>query len=390
MGVAVLALLSIGASVCDGQEPDWARRQPLPAPNGTYAVGTLPLRLDDWSRPTSRHIASRSLRVQVWYPSRSSSSGPRAKYIAERGLVDSMISRGYLDVTRDEMQSWDSVKLVARLKAIPAKPPTASGWPVLVFSHGMGASRVSYASYLQQLASHGYVVLAIDHPMGGFTLGPEGQVLTPGVDSVPYPYPFVLGPLVSDWAKDASFVVRTVQADLGSSSAHGLRIPLDTTRVGMLGHSLGGAAALQACHAESLFVACADMDGDTFGEVDSTGVGKPFLTLLSQPDFKGEPVDSVGRAARERMHQMGRERDSSWIATIAKQPGVAAYVLKIRGTAHMSFSDAPFLFPSQMQGTSSTLERVKAFRVISDRLVEFFDHYLKGSRLKTLKQGMSP
>ena len=352
-------------------------------------MGTLTLRLEDWTRPTSRHIRSRPLNVQVWYPSRSASRGPRAPYIGDRHMLDSMIGRGYLELTRDEVQPWDSVKIVARLKAIPAKSPRRDGWPVIVFSHGMGISRANYASYVQQLASHGYVVLAIDHPMGGFTFGTDGSVLAPGVDSVPYPYPRVLGPLLRDWAKDASYVVRTARDALGSSSTHGLRLALDTMRAGMAGHSLGGAAALQACHAESLFLACADMDGDTFGDVDSDGVGKPFLTLLSKPVHMSEPEDSVGRAGRARLNQMGRARDSSWAATIAKQPGVAAYVIEIAGTGHMSFTDAPFLFPSQLQNTGSTLDRTKAYDLISNRLLAFFDLYLNGKKSKKLVPGMS-
>lgn len=378
--------LLLGVRAIAAQDPDWTQHKPLPVPNGKYQVGTLTLHLEDWTRPTSRHLPSRPLAVQVWYPARAS-TGPRAPYIADRGLLDSMRARGYLDLPVSEMQSWDSVKLAARAKAIPVRAPRAEGWPVLVFSHGMGASRSSYASYLQMLASHGYVVLAIDHPIGGFTLGPERQVLTPGVDSVPYQYPRVLGPLVRDWATDASYVVRQTVTSLGPSSAHGLRLSIDTTRVGMLGHSLGGAAALQACHTETLFLACADMDGDTFGDVDAEGVGKPILVLLSHPVFSSVPQDSAGNAARERLLQMGRERDSSWAATVDKQPGVPAYIVKVAGTGHMSFSDAPYLFPSALQGTSSTLDRDVAFKLISEKLLSFFDHYLNGARLKHLKPG---
>src|SRR4029077_13405995 len=98
--------------------------------------------------------------------------------------------------------------------------------------------------------------------------------LAPGVDSVPYPYPEVLPPLLRDWAIDASYVVRATARRLESSAPPRIRLPLDTSHVGMLGHSLGGAAALQACHTEPHFVACADMDGDTFGDVDEAGVGK--------------------------------------------------------------------------------------------------------------------
>jgi hypothetical protein len=53
----------------------------------------------------------------------------------------------------------------------------------------------------------------------------------------------------------------------------------------------------------------------------------------------------------------------------------------------MSFSDAPYLFPSALEGTSSALDRDVAFKAISETLLSFFDHYLNGRRLNHLKPG---
>ena len=47
------------------------------------------------------------------------------------------------------------------------KPETSSGsWPVLVFSHGLGGSRNAYSHILGSLASHGMVVVAVEHRDG--------------------------------------------------------------------------------------------------------------------------------------------------------------------------------------------------------------------------------
>ncbi len=233
-------LLTVASPICLAQVPDWSRRSALPEPRGPLAVGTTTLHLSDTSRGTSRHLLSRPLAVQVWYPARRDEHGQHAPYLIEPGLLDSMISRRYFDVPVEDMRAWADVRLAAHVNATPAAPKRPAGWPVLVFSHGLGVARAHYSSFSQELASRGYVVLAVEHPIGGFTFGPSGQVLTPGVDSLAYPYPRIYAPLLRDWAEDASYVVRLLSEGLRSrkSGMSGLR--LDTAKVGMLGHSPGG------------------------------------------------------------------------------------------------------------------------------------------------------
>jgi dienelactone hydrolase len=370
------------------QAPTWNHRVAIPAPRGPFSVGTLTLRMTDSTRATSRHIANRPLTVQVWYPAQRPKRSERdVPYISEPGLLDSMIQRAYLDLKPDDIRAWAGLTLPAMAEAPPAKPSRAAGWAVLVLSHGFGVSRTQYGILSLELASHGYVILAIDHPMGGFTLDPDGRVLTPGVDSVPYPdHP--LAYVVRDWARDASFAIREVARRLGASASVGITLSLDTTRIGMLGHSLGGAAALQACRTEALVKACADMDGYPFGDVEEEGVGKPFLTLLSEPDRRHRPPakDSAEAAQREQFAQMGRERDSTWEAIRGRFPRVSSFVVKLRGTGHMSFSDAPFQAPALLQGVGATLSPSQMDRLISDYLLAFFDHYIRGQPLRLLQR----
>jgi dienelactone hydrolase len=386
IGTTLFALLA--AAGASGQAPGWVDRQAIPAPTGPFKVGTLTLRMTDSSRATSRHIATRPLTVQVWYPGRTAEREARGvPYVADRGLLDSMITRGYLDLKPEEIRPWADLTLAAVDDAPPAPSPR-SGWPVLVLSHGFGASRTQYAILSQELASHGYVVLAVDHPMGGFSLDPQGRVLTVGVDSLPY-QDHPLAHVVLDWAADASFVVREARKRLAAGL--GIVILLDSARVGMLGHSLGGAAALQACRSEAGVRACADMDGYPFGEVEQQGVGKPFLTLLSQPDQRNRPParDSAETARREQFAQMGRERDSTWLAISARYPSVPSFIVKLRGTGHLSFSDAPFEAPALLRDVGATLSPQEMNRLVSRYLMAFFDRYLQGVPQSLLRPGLT-
>jgi dienelactone hydrolase len=359
------------------QTPEWTQQQPLPAPSGRFPVGVTVAHFVDSTRPTSRHLLTRPLTVQVWYPAKRTVSRSHAPYLSEPGLLDSMMMRKYLDLSPDEMPGWAHIELPAVPEGTPETPPTSRGWPVLLLSHGLGVARAQYSALSEELASRGYIVLALDHPLGGFTLAPDGKVLTPGVDSVPLSYadhPYAS--VVRDWAIDATFVLRRMPN----------RVPalvLDTTRAGMLGHSLGGAAALQACRSEAVFRACADMDGYPFGDVEQQGVGRPFLVLLSQPggDNTSPPRDSAEANHRRQFAQMGRERDSSWAAICAHDSHAPCFIVKMKGTGHMSFSDAPFVAPVLLRDVGATLSPARMHRLIADKLLEFFDHFLRGPSL---------
>ncbi len=53
--------------------------------------------------------------------------------------------------------------------AVPAPPPTKEGWPILVFSHGLFGNSEIYANFCGEIASHGYVVYALEHEDGSAT-----------------------------------------------------------------------------------------------------------------------------------------------------------------------------------------------------------------------------
>jgi pimeloyl-ACP methyl ester carboxylesterase len=68
---------------------------------------------------------------------------------------------------------------------------------------------------------------------------------------------------------------------------------MDWQRLGMFGHSFGGATALEFCHEDLRCKAALDMDGIPFGHVVREGISKPGMFLLS--DHSGEVADPESR-----------------------------------------------------------------------------------------------
>ena len=146
----------------------------MPAPTGAYPVGTRSIELVDRSRrePGTNGAKPRSFVMQLWYP-RAAGKGRREQYMppkvaafvaADGGLPASIFTR---------------VKLAAISDAAPRR--RAGGWPVVLFSTGYGVERQLYTGLVQDLASHGYVVAAIDHPHdAGIVSFPDGHTVSIG------------------------------------------------------------------------------------------------------------------------------------------------------------------------------------------------------------------
>ncbi len=302
-----------------------------------------------------------------------------------------MRALSYLDATGGELEALGALRVAVTPAAAPLERSDGRGWPLLVLSHGLGVARAQYSALSADLASHGFVVVALDHPMGGFTETERGEVLRPGVDSLHYESADVMPFVVGDWARDIEFVVRRVIGRADLRPANGVWPQIDTAAIGAFGHSLGGAAALESCRVIRIVRACADMDGDPWGAVETQGVGRPFLVLLSQPDTRSRPpaTDSVEIARRANMERIGAARDSMWRAIGALDSVSQHFVVKIVGTGHMSFSDAPFVLPSLVAGVGASRTAADTHRVVSGLLRDFFFAHLIGEAPSALRAGLS-
>ena len=353
------------------QQADSGAILPLPLPQGEYAVGTTTLPSQRFTPARPRPAMVRVLQAQAWYPI-AKAGARRAPYIAPPTLIDSMIARSYLDLPRPVLDSLRTVRTVATLDAPAAKAP-AAGWPLLLFSPGFGIARQQYTALMQQLASEGYVVIALEHPFGGFAFDAQGRVMQPGGDSLRKR----LTADHMDASLDSAFDW-TVQAWANEAVAalpaliKATKLPIDRTRIGYFGHSIGGAAALLAC-ASPLLRACADMDGDPSSATEAGGVQKSFLVLLSQPaPNAAPPADSAEATRRARFAELGRARDLMWTGiSLRSANDVHGTTRKLLGSNHLSFSDAPFVMPMLLYGTGTTLSAQAQFEAVSDLLLAF-------------------
>ncbi|THA78448.1 alpha/beta hydrolase [Streptomyces sp. A0642] len=327
----------------------------LPPLTGPYSVGRRTLHLVDRSRtdpwvPASGH---RELMVTVSYPARTT-SGPPAAYMTDEEAQLLLEARGLGGVVPR------AVVAGARTHARTDARPAAGRFPLVLLSPGFSMPRATLTSIAEDLASRGYVVALVDHAYESVgTAFPGGRILTcAACEQVGTREEQAA--VVRVRAKDMSFVIDELTHGRG---AGGLSRVIDPSRIGIGGHSIGGAAAAATMAADRRVRAGADLDGDFFVHPAGTGLGgRPFLMIgAASTHSPGAPTTDWSEAWR---HLHGWKR---W--------------LTVDGAEHFSFTDLPYLAGQLgLSDPAVPLSGARGWRITRDYVSAFFGLHLRGMR----------
>jgi dienelactone hydrolase len=292
----------------------------LPEPSGPHKVGSEIFRWTDGQRPetlTAKPSDRRQVIAQAWYPS-DASTGRAVPYFEAQGHLPGTVG----GMPSFMFGSFGSVATHATLGTPISSAQKA--WPVLLFSPGLSLPREMYTALCADLASRGYVVVALSVPYeSGVSVLAGGQVVgqTTHPDVMgPPPHP-ALQRLIDIRAADASFVLDQL-GRLAQLEPHSpLAGHLDLRHVGIAGHSMGGATAVQVMAADRRFKVGVNLDGKLFGQEPNSRLDRPFLWIQS----------GVAQTAE---YTQGRDRLLEGL-----RDGGA--LVTVRGSIHMSFTDGP-------------------------------------------------
>lgn len=247
----------------------------LARPTGPLPTGTTLIHLTDPHRldPLDPKSAPREVMVQVWYPARPGSKKPLAPY-APPGEAAA------LQQTYPVPAGAFTATTHSRLGAAPAP----GRHRVIFYHHGLCASRTDNTSVNEQLASMGFVVVAlggthespaVEFPGGRVVKTSDPKFCLAGGDPFSKANQAILNRLLAVRVADTRWVLDR----LPSIAPAGLS--MDTAKVGMYGHSFGGGTTAAVMRADKRFVAGVNLDGFIIGPTAKTGLDKPFLILGS-------------------------------------------------------------------------------------------------------------
>jgi len=356
----------------------------LPKPTGKYAIGTQTLHLVDARRADDHGVfpgGRRGLMVQMWYPAQPSGN----KLAVYRNRKETTFRSSYQSVLRTH--SHQDAPLSADQAA----------YPVLLFNPAWTGQRTQSTFLMEELASHGFVVVSIDHTYySGLVAFPGGQItdsrFAPDIgnfeNSSIAEQRSLGGKYVRIEAEDDIFVLDRLQA-MNADPASEWHGRLDMNRVGALGHSIGGAVAMQAAFMDQRIKAALNMDGWVFDDVAHQGLAKPLMLIYEGKDQIDamRPVPGTETPAQQRYWAFDDE-DQANINVNLRQHG--EFRLSIEGTSHWNFTDRALYSPLRRWSAAGPIQPDRGYSIIDAYVRAFFAHSLNGADEPLLQQSPSP
>jgi len=291
----------------------------LPNPPGKYNVSLTTGPLIDYSRN------GRALMLSVFQPTACESTVPVQNMPNKIAEHQGPFLQDHFGVPVDLSPHFRDAFLPV-CPVIPSGCSPIEDGRILLFGPGLYFPRSFYNVLVSAIASEGFTVISMDHPNDtniivypdGHTVYHEGPIVPTAEEFTAYVQPRV---------DDIKFIID----QLGNATAMGELLPqrgprpFPTDRIAMLGHSMGGVAAVIAAGQEPRLRGAIDWDGTLFGELPLEGISTPVLYVSE-----------------------ANATDPSWVKVWPQLNGPKLWI-EVANTTHMSFADGGTLFQAAGQ-----------------------------------------
>jgi hypothetical protein len=365
----------------------------LPKPTGEFFTGTQTLFFTDNSRKEKLTVKGgdkRVLQVKIWYP--SDVKGEKENLYLKDYSTETLWEN--YKIFNDSKSFFDSLKHYKTFsyENIPVSKKEKN-FPLIFFSQGYYFGLDDYyTALMENLASHGYIVVSITHPYDQvITNTAEGNILnlkkwrmtkayfqwkkveflhkkTPDTTNTNQVRRIVKAYLrgmkvfrrsVKLWTKDVQFIMDTLEKINNGAIGNNLYGKLDFSRVGTMGQSVGGAVAGQLCYVDDRMKAGVNLDCFQFGDLYGHEMKKPFMLLQSESYPLWGIANKVIYAKVDPFHSF-----------------------LIKNSRHFIFSDCsifPVKFNERLKELVGEGEKYGNVKLINEYIVDFYNHYLNNA-----------
>lgn len=341
-------------------------KKEFPKITGNYSVGSINYPVLDVSRKDNHAPQTqRELLLQIFYPINPNNRGEHQSYMD--GILPSVkedLKKAKKDIKDKDLLCLDTLKTNAFRNAPIATEEQI--YPIILFSPGFGMPVGGYTAILEDLASHGYIVIGINYPyVTSPVLFPDGRIISPlDITSLSSQEKTNFKKKeLSTWISDVIFVIDQL-AKINENPNSILHNHLNTNAIGVLGHSFGAQIIDQVCRIDARCKAAVNIEGKIAPENAKLPVPVPFLFLMAPHTVVNDDIA---------IEQLWR--------TIKQQ--APSYYFIIQGADHGTFTDFNYLLSPWF--TTKNLDPLRGLTITRAVLVDFFDTYLKGEKSTSLE-----
>lgn len=376
-GVCAIALLGIGLLW-------WMSPivKPLPKPTGPYIVGVTPFLIMDAQRTEFHAKVPESKKIVgcLWYPA-ASVTPKRYEYLGDSMPVfKKLFAQKYHIPGVVSTLLWRGIGTHAYLDAPIAS--TQTPYPILLFSHGLfGLPSQFYSSIIETLVSHGYIVVSIDHPYYNFfTYYSDSSFVSS--DELVMQFQKMRPSEQQDFQSKA---LEVYKADMKSVVDYIERLAknpesifyncCDLTKLGAMGHSAGGSAAIEFCRVDSRCKVAIDLDGWYDHIIDHRPSDKPLLLLFGSQSVEVSEPTAAYLARKEITREQYYAREHA-IAGHKQElcSGLNCSMIVVPNAEHNDFSDE-ILLKWPLRGWHA-VESYATLAFINNHILHFLKTYL--------------
>ncbi len=362
--------------------------QPLPVPSGQFSIGcTSSLHIDN-SRTNAPfdELSPRELMLHWWYPiQQPAKNTPPWNYMQENvKLFEGMLATHFhlpKKFVRDLLQ--------IKTHSYDVDPQNTTPIPVIIISHGLGGFGESQSYIAENLASHGYLVVGIDHTnFSTVSTFPDGRVIWSDA-SLTSPNATTVDALLQYYSqmftipqRDISFVINEL-VRVNSDPQSIWYNKIDLKNIGFVGHSMGAMAGTEAARNDSRIKALVNLDGWLPGFNSTAPLNIPTIVMLAD---KSKLKLMLGTDIFKNFTVKKFEKYYDQVKTEVTQfckKNPYAQVKVVTGASHLAFCDFllikwPFTewVPSRHANWFHHENAYPIIRDVNGTIRKFFDRYL--------------
>jgi len=380
----------------------------LPKPTGSDAVGIQYFHLIDENRTDpflDKSAQKRELMVKVYYPAQKDDSKPFSPYFHN----SRQLLRSFAAFYNMPNFVFDHLRLVkTHSKENLGLSDRQPSYPVILFSHGAGTTMEVQTSQSEDLASHGFIVVAIDHTyVSAATVFPD-RIVSQKEATTDFNTVEPAESITQIMADDSKFVMEQL-GEMNEGKINSIfkgKLSLDS--IGAIGHSVGGAVAYNLAMNDSRVKAAIDLDGTVFITPNKDFKDSaPFLMLANdkyhvqaienrKPLMKRfEDMDAIDQKITIEMYGSAEVYNEAYnkaeqnILGLTEVLKTSGNLFTIEGSDHMKFIDIGlFIGVRQLReliGIGGKIDPSRCLEITEALTLAFFDQHLKGETNASLE-----